>query len=179
MTGWATPLRPGLPVSFDGDQFTVAEIEGSRVMLRRTGTAGAPSWRQVELVALLSHPSTRILTASPEPQAAVAAMLGGLSPGEDDDLTARYRHVQEVRTGYRHGCAELALEGEPRPQYAAGVPMMARYQAKAAELGIGASTVRRWVMQAQDGPAGLAIRAAGPPRRWTGPIRAGWTPPGR
>jgi transposase InsO family protein len=85
----------------------------------------------------------------------VAAMLGNLSPGEDDDLTARYGHVQEVRTGYRHGCAELALEGEPRPQYAAGVPMMARYQAKAAELGIGASTVRRWVMQAQDGPAGL------------------------
>jgi transposase InsO family protein len=82
-------------------------------------------------------------------------MLGNLSPGEDDDLTARYGHVQEVRTGYRHGCAELALEGEPRPQYAAGVPMMARYQAKAAELGIGASTVRRWVMQAQDGPAGL------------------------
>ena len=155
MTGWATPLRPGLPVSFDGDQFTVAEIEGTRVMLRRTGTAGAPSWRQVELVALLSHPSTRILTASPEPQATVAAMLGNLSPGEDDDLTARYGHVQEVRTGYRHGCAELALEGEPRPQYAAGVPMMARYQAKAAELGIGASTVRRWVMQAQDGPAGL------------------------
>ena len=38
MTSWATPLRPGLPVSFDGDQFTVAEIEGSRVMLRRTGT---------------------------------------------------------------------------------------------------------------------------------------------
>ena len=137
-------------------RFTVAEIEGSRVMLRRTGTAGAPSWRQVELVALLSHPSTRILTAAPEPQAAVAAVLGSLSPGEDDDLTAQYRHVQEVRTGYQHGCAELALEGEPRPQYAAGVPMMARYQAKAAELGIGASTVRRWVMQAQDGPAGLA-----------------------
>jgi transposase InsO family protein len=157
MTGWATPLRPGLPVSFDGDQFTVAEIEGSRVMLRRTGTAGAPSWRQVELVALLSHPSTRILTASPEPQAALAAMLGSLSPGEDEELTSRYRHVQEVRTGYQHGSAELALEGEPRPQYAPGVPMMARYQAKAAELGTGVSTVRRWVTQAQDGPAGLAF----------------------
>jgi transposase-like protein len=33
--------------------------------------------------------------------------------------------------------------------------MMARYQAKAAELGIGASTVRRWVTLARDGPAGL------------------------
>src|SRR5260370_41628161 len=35
--------------------------------------------------------------------------------------------------------------------------MMARYQAKAAELGVGVSTVRRWVTQAQDGPAGLVI----------------------
>ena len=155
MTGWTTPLRPGLPLSFDGDQFTVAEIEGSRVMLRRTGTAGAPSWRQVDLVALLSHPSTRILTAAPERQPALAATLGVLDADEDDELTARYRHVQEVRTGYRHGCAELALEGEPRPQYAPGVPMMARYQAKAAELGVGVSTVRRWVTLAQDGPAGL------------------------
>src|SRR5260370_41528506 len=35
--------------------------------------------------------------------------------------------------------------------------MMARYQAKAAELGVGVSAVRRWVTQAQDGPAGLVI----------------------
>jgi transposase InsO family protein len=149
------PLRPGLPVSFDGEQYAIAEIEGSRVMLRRTGAAGAPSWRQVELVTLLSHPSTRIHAPASEPQAAVATVLGGLDDGEDDELTARYQHVQEVRTGYRHGCAELALDGEPRPQYAPGVPMMARYQAKAAELGVGVSTVRRWVTLAQDGPAGL------------------------
>jgi transposase InsO family protein len=155
MTGWAVPLRPGLPVSFDGEQYTIAEVEGSRVMLRRTGPAGAPSWRQVELVTLLSHPSTRILTPSPEPQAALATVLGGLDDSEDDELTARYQNVQEIRTGYRHGCAELALDGEPRPQYAPGVPMMARYRAKAAELGVGVSTVRRWVTQAQDGPAGL------------------------
>ncbi|HUZ39082.1 MAG TPA: hypothetical protein VMV17_22385 [Streptosporangiaceae bacterium] len=64
MTGWVTPLRAGLAVSFDGEQFTIAEIEGSRVMLRRSGAAGAPSWRQVDLVALLSHPGTRILAAA-------------------------------------------------------------------------------------------------------------------
>jgi len=85
----------------------------------------------------------------------VAAALGGLGADEDEELTARYRHVQEVRTGYQHGCAELALDGEPRPRYAPGVPMMARYKAKAAELGVGVSTVRRWVVQARDGPAGL------------------------
>jgi transposase-like protein len=53
------------------------------------------------------------------------------------------------------GCAELALEGEPRPEYAPGVPMMRRYAAKAAELGVGESTIRRWVSQAEAGPAGL------------------------
>lgn len=154
MTGWTTPLRRGLPVSFDGEQFTIAEIDGSRVMLRQAGTVGGPSWRQVDLVALLSHPSTRLLVEA-EPQPAVSALLGGLDEDDDDELTARWRHVQELRTGYQHGCAELVLDGEPRPEYAPGVPMMARYRAKAAELGVGVSTVRRWVMQAQDGPAGL------------------------
>ena len=155
MTGWTTPLRPGLPVSFDGEQFIIAGIDGSRVMLRQAGTADGPSWRQVDLVALLSHPSTRLLVEAPEPQPAVSALLGGLDEDDDDELTARWRHVQEVRTGYQDGCAELALDGEPRPEYAPGVPMMARYRAKAAELGVGVSTVRRWMMQAEDGPAGL------------------------
>lgn len=109
---------------------------------------------------MLSHPGTRILVEAPEPQTAVAAVLGGL--GEADEVTARYRHVQEVKTGYQLGCEELALEGEPRPEYAPDVPMMARYAAKASELGVGASTVRRWVMQAEDGPAGLV---AGRPAR--------------
>jgi hypothetical protein len=110
-------------------------MEGNRVMLRQAGAAGVVAWRQVDLVALLSHPGTRILVEAPEPQTAVAAVLGGL--GKADEVTARYRHVQEVKTGYQLGCAELALEGEPRPEYAPDVPMMARYAAKASELGSG------------------------------------------
>ncbi|GAA4617263.1 helix-turn-helix domain-containing protein [Actinoallomurus liliacearum] len=153
MTGRTVALRPGLPISFDGEQFTVAEIEGSRVMLRPVGAPGKSAWRQVDVVALLSHPSIRILVQTAEPQPAVAAVLS--ASGEDDDVTARYRHVQEVRTGYQFGCPALALAAEPRPQFAAGVPMMARYRAKAAELGVGVSTVRRWVKQAEDGPVGL------------------------
>lgn len=104
-------------------------------MLRRFGAAGVSSWRQVDLVALLSHPSTRILVEGPEPQPAVAAILGGLDKDEDEGLTARYRHVQEVRTGYQHGCAELALDGEPRPQYAPGVPMMGPVRGQGGRIG--------------------------------------------
>jgi hypothetical protein len=89
MTGWTTPLRTGLPVSFDGEQFTIAGIEGSRVLLRRPGAAGTAAWRQVDIVALLSHPGTRLLVQAPEPQASVAALLGGLDRDEDDELTSR------------------------------------------------------------------------------------------
>jgi hypothetical protein len=92
-------LRPGLPLRFDGEQFTVAEIEGHRVLLRGTGAAGEPSWRQVDTAVLLSHPSTRILVDTPEPQTALGSVLGALTAAEDDALTVRYRHVQEVRTG--------------------------------------------------------------------------------
>jgi DUF1009 family protein len=41
MTGWTTPLRTGSAVSFDGEQYTIAGIEGTQVMLQRAGIAGA------------------------------------------------------------------------------------------------------------------------------------------
>ncbi|MFG3207300.1 Mu transposase C-terminal domain-containing protein [Streptomyces sp. NPDC048192] len=156
MTGWTTTLRPGLAVSFDGEYFTVAEIDGRRIMLQQAAVAGVPKWRQVDVSVLLSHPTTQILVEAPEEETAAAAVLGGLEADEDDALTAKYRHVQEVLTGYRLGHAELALEGEPRPDYAPGVPMMHRHAAKAAELGVCESTVRNWVRQVKrSGPAGL------------------------
>ncbi|MGX7757293.1 hypothetical protein ACWQ06_01340 [Streptomyces angustmyceticus] len=42
MNEWAMSLRPGLPIRFDGEQFTVAEIEGRRALLRQAVLAGAP-----------------------------------------------------------------------------------------------------------------------------------------
>jgi hypothetical protein len=59
----------------------------------------------VELVTLLSHPSTRVLTPSPEPQAAVATVLGGLDDIEDDELKRSARH------GMRHGQPRGGPEG--------------------------------------------------------------------
>jgi transposase-like protein len=73
------------------------------------------------------------------------------------ELRERVAHVQEVRTGFRRGCAELAADREPRPEYSPGAPLLARYAAKAAEIGVGVSTLRRWVKDfEQRGPAGLA-----------------------
>jgi hypothetical protein len=156
MSAWTVPLRPGLAISFDGEQFTVAEIEGRRILLRQAAVAGAPKWRQVDISVLLSHPTTQVLVDAPEEEPTAAAVLGGLVDSEDDALTVRFRHVQEVRTGYQLGTAELALEGEPRLDYAPGVPLMHRYAAKAAEIGVDPATVRRWVARVKRaGPAGL------------------------
>ncbi|SHN30813.1 Mu transposase C-terminal domain-containing protein [Streptomyces yunnanensis] len=156
MSAWTAVLRPGLPISFDGEQFTVAEVEGRRVLLRQTAVAGVPRWRQVDICVLLSHLTTQVLVETPVEETAVAAVLSGLEEDEEDALTARVRHVQEVLTGYRLGHAALALEGEPRANYAPGVPLLRRYAAKAAELGVGASTIRRWAAAVKrSGPAGL------------------------
>jgi transposase InsO family protein len=78
--------------------------------------------------------------------------------GEDALAVARGRaaHVREVLSGYQSGSEELAIPGEPRPQYAPGVPLMQRYQAKAAELGVTIRTVCRWAGRYRDlGEAGL------------------------
>ncbi|MGW0754014.1 integrase [Streptomyces sp. NPDC002587] len=156
MSTWTTTLRPGLPISFDGDQFTVAEIEGRRILLQQASVGGLPRWRQIDISVLLSHPSTEVLVEAPEVETAAAAIISGLEKGEDNALTVRFRHVQEVLTGYKLGSAELALDGEPRADYAPGVPLMHRYTAKAMELGVDAATVRRWVARVKkSGPAGL------------------------
>ncbi|MFQ6197235.1 integrase [Streptomyces sp. NPDC000405] len=158
MTAWTTPLRPGLPISFDGEQFTVAEIEGRRILLQPTAAVvGVPKWRQVDISVLLAHPTTEILVPVPQEDGpAAAAVLSSLDDDDDDELTQRFRHVQEVLTGYRLGSEVLALPGEPRPDYAPGTPRMHRYAAKAAELGVAESTIRNWVRQVKrSGPAGL------------------------
>jgi transposase InsO family protein len=65
-------------------------------------------------------------------------------------------HVREACTGYRRGSPDLALPGEPRPEYAPGAGRLQRYQAKAAEMQVGVRTVERWAARLErDGPAGL------------------------
>ncbi|SBU96840.1 Integrase core domain-containing protein [Streptomyces sp. Ncost-T6T-1] len=151
MSAQLAVLRTGLVLMHDGEQFTVVEIAGTRVLLRsRLGAL-----RQVDLGWLLGHPSTSVPEASTEPGTGLGAEFGALSDEENAALRERFEHLQEVETGYRLGSVELALEGEPRAPYAPGVPKMARYEAKAAELGVSVMTVRRWLMKVK-GPEGIA-----------------------
>ncbi|MET7901542.1 hypothetical protein ABZS86_08705 [Streptomyces sp. NPDC005355] len=60
-------------------------------------------------------------------------------------MRERAAHINEVLYGFRSGSAELSEPGEPRPAYAATVPKLQRYEAKAAELGVSVRTIKRWV----------------------------------
>lgn len=171
-------LVVGARLAYDGRQWTVVELAGTAVTLVTDGHGLA---RQVDVGHLLAASSTRLLrgTAEAEPIAGVGAVLDDLSDAERERLAERVAHVQEVRTGYRLGSAELALPAEPRPEYAPGLGRLRRYEAKAAELGVGVRTLRRWVQRFDsDGPAGLVAdrwqrrRVAGPDPRWLDTARA-------
>jgi transposase InsO family protein len=144
-----TTLRTGLRITLDGEVLTVVEMAGRRMLLR----SGAGDLRQVDIGWVMSQPGTRVAGGGAAGQAAAGAVLSALGADADAALAGQVRHVQEVLTGYQLGSAGLAGEGEPRPQYAAGVSKMARYAAKAAELGVSVMTIRRMV---------AAFRAAGP-----------------
>ncbi len=147
-------LTVGARLRHDGETFQVVDFAGRRITLQ----SAAGHERQVEIGWLLGHPSTELLGAPlvQAPLPAVGPEFAALTESEHAALAERAAHVREVLSGYRSGSADLAAPDEPRPAYDPAVPRMARYQAKAAELGVDERTVRRWVKAyQQDGAAGL------------------------
>jgi transposase InsO family protein len=104
--------------------------------------------------------------AADDPYETAGTVLARLTPAERARVAERAAHIEEVLTGYRSGSPDLAMPGEPRPEYDPALPYTQRYAAKAAELGVGRRTLERWVSQYRDaGQAGLAgteIQGAGP-----------------
>lgn len=147
-------LHVGLRLEYDGSVWEIAEIDLPTVILNSRGGLGL---RQVSISHLLANPDTRLLVPeAAEQHDAVGVFVSNLSGTELDELRARVGHVQEVRTGYTRGHQGLALPGEPRPAFEPGLPKLARYAAKAKELGVAVSTVRRWVADFErEGPEAL------------------------
>ncbi len=108
---------------------------------------------------LLSAPN-RLLVEGVPAGAGVGQVFSSLEETERAELNDRLAHVRELLTGYRSGDAAVPLPGEPRPAYDSARPRMQRYAAKAGELGVGRSTLRRWVAayQEQDAAGLLDLR---------------------
>jgi transposase InsO family protein len=156
-------VRVGVGTRFRYDGETVEVIEmaitatGNEVVLKdHHGRV-----MRLAVKELLLSDRAQVIPDSPGPSSdddedLAGVVLAQLSGGQRDALLERAAHIREVLTGYRSGSAEMATEGEPRPQYAPDRPLYERYADKAAELGVTRRTVQRWVRGFQRrGEAGL------------------------
>ena len=171
-------LTIGSRVIYDGEVCTVVAIAGDRVTVQQQVSGRALS---VRIASLLATPGSELLDAAVAVPVAVGPALASLADGEMTAVCDRAAQLREMLTGYRSGSMQHALPGEPRPGYAPEVPLMERYRAKAAELGIGVTSLRRWARALErDGEAGLIDarhqRASEPLRgidqRWLDVLRA-------
>lgn len=148
----AAAITTGTGLVWDGEAWTVTGIEAGRLMLRSTRGKTVLA----DTASVLADPTTRLSGTGDEP-AACGPLLDSLTTAERDNLAVRLRHVREALTGYASGVASSPGPGEPRPEYDPSLPLMDRYQAKAAELGVTVRTMQRWVAALQEsGPAGVA-----------------------
>ena len=146
-------LAVGTRLAYDGQWWQVAELDGPHVLL-----ASPAGVRRVSAGHLLADPSTRLPEAPGGAVEGAGPELAGLGEAELAELRERVAHVQEVRTGFRRGCAELAAAASRGRSTSPGVPLLARYAAKAAEIGVGVSTLRRWVKDVRGARPGRAGR---------------------
>jgi transposase InsO family protein len=146
-------LCVGARVACDGELFEVVGLDGRQATIRTQ----QGQYKTVTIAWLASQATVLAMDATAVvPVAALGPALGALSAAEQAVIAERAAHIREVLTGYRAGSRELARPGEPRPQYAPTLSLQVRYQAKAAELGVGLRTLKRWVAgYRQAGEAGL------------------------
>ena len=156
-------VRVGVGTRFRYDGETVEVIEmaitatGNEVVLKdHRGRV-----MRLAVKELLLSDRAQVIPDSPGPssdddEALASVVVAQLSDGQREALLEKAAHIRELLTGYRSGSAEVAEEGEPRPQYAPDRPLYERYADKAAELGVGFRTIERWVQDFRwRGEAGL------------------------
>jgi transposase InsO family protein len=150
-------VGPGAQLLFDGDVSEVVELDGTRVVLRNVRTGGLVSVGLARLVM-----AAQAVTGRADEGPSVGVLLAGLSRRQRQEIAERAEHVREVLTGFRSGQPDRAASGEPDPRFAAEVPWKTRYANKAAQLGVTARTVERWVAGYREaGEAGLVTRRPG------------------
>jgi hypothetical protein len=173
MTGAGVRVGVGSRFTYDGEIIEIVEmhtVDGAAEAMARD--LRADTVRRYALSELMFSERARPLADDLQPMSVesdddVAAVKWSAAP-ETAKRLARSRavHVREVLTGYRSGCAETALPGEPRAKYETTNPMQQRKAAKAQELGVGLRTVERWMAQyLQGGEAGLVSGKAIQPGR--------------
>ena len=140
----------GTRLIYDGETAEVVELSTTRSGVHvtlRVGTSGQQLTR-LGLRELLDGDRARVISEEPDsdgPADPAGVILSDLSEAELESVRIRAAHVREVLSGYRSGHPELAGPGEPRTDFDPTKPLMERYAAKAAELGVTVRTIGTWV----------------------------------
>jgi transposase InsO family protein len=166
MSRAGTKLGVGTHFRLDGETVEVVEFAslatGMEVVLRD----GRDRLARMSLRELLTSDRAELIydrsgPSSTDDEDLAAVVLNRLTKQEKQEVLERAEHVREMLTGYRSGSEDLPRPDEPRPQFAPGQPLKARYEAKAAELGVSERTVRRWARAFRElGEAGLVPKTA-------------------
>jgi len=174
----AVPVGVGSAFAYNGETVTIAEMhgaaEGNSV---RVVDRGGKRTYWLSLRELMSQGQLLFIGAGSGPRPdddlqTAGAILAALTEQQRAEIAQKADHVREVLCGYRSGSPELALPGEPRPQYAPEVNEGMRRRAKAVELGKHERTIRRWIdYYTAHGEAGLVAATHNNPlgytdRRW-------------
>ncbi|WP_033037624.1 helix-turn-helix domain-containing protein [Streptomyces monomycini] len=145
----------------EGETYEVIALEGDQVVAYDRHRRAV----RLRVIDLLDPavPGQRIIGAgASEAGESAGIVLGSADESALSEARERAGHVREVLTGYRLGAEELALPGEPRPEYASAFTLMQRYASKAAELAVTVRTLRRWVRAYQsEGVSGLVFDRRG------------------
>ncbi|MFI6948991.1 helix-turn-helix domain-containing protein [Streptomyces sp. NPDC050422] len=166
MSGAATKLGVGTHFRLDGETVEVVEFASLATGMEVVLKDGRNRLARMSLRELLTSDRVELIHDRSGPSAAddedvAAVVLSRLTKDEQKDVLKRTAHVREMLTGYRSGSEHLPQPNEPRPQYAAGLPLKARYEAKAVEMGVTERTVRRWARAFREfGEAGLVPKTA-------------------
>lgn len=162
MTSAAVRIGVGTRLVHDGELVEIVEIctgqVATDIVMKGMSTQ---TFIRARLNEILASDSTRVIPDSDGPCSdddfeLAGVVLAQLSDAERKEIVERAAHIREVLTGFRSGSEELALPGEPKPEYRTDVPLSRRYASKARELGAGLRSIERWVQQFQKyGEAGL------------------------
>ncbi|MET8058121.1 Mu transposase C-terminal domain-containing protein [Streptomyces microflavus] len=165
MSGAGTRLGVGTRFRLDGETVEVVEFASLATGMEVILKDARDRLVRMSVRELLTSERAEVIPSDRGPAAddgdLAASVLARLTKEERKDVLERADHVREMLTGYRSGSEELARPGEPRPQYAPGLPLGKRYAAKASELGLTVRSVERWAQSfLQSGEMGLVPKKA-------------------
>ncbi len=139
-------IRVGASFSWDGSLCTVIEMAGNAIVIQDSNRR-LRRLHYAELLRPTANGGRARFPRDPDvgPMDPPALIWTQLSAADQEAVHQRAEHVREVLTGYKSGNAAYPRPGEPRPEYAPDKGKMARYRAKATELGVSERTISNWV----------------------------------